>query len=336
MAKEQDLPLNPTKISGACGRLMCCLRYEFEAYKDFKSRAPKKGAIIETPLGLAKVIDFDTPREVITLRLEDGKQLAIPLSEFECDADESGKKRPCRIGRDAIDRCASSSIILALAALEQELAQQNGGLAGKERASREPRGRGRGQREGREGRDGREGRSSRGQRDGRGARESGGLREGDASRGPGISREAGDAERGQSTRHPRRANQRTGQGGATELPSAGQGAAQSAWQKSKPRPGQHSSGLRNAGRSSERSGAITGAATGDRSGRRPGSEDRAGSGSRAATGNRANSNNRASTGDRPNNRVPAPNQSGESTDTRSSEGRRRRRRRPDDSTPSAS
>ena len=44
MAKEQDLPLNPLKISGLCGRLMCCLRYEYDAYKDFKSRAPKRGA----------------------------------------------------------------------------------------------------------------------------------------------------------------------------------------------------------------------------------------------------------------------------------------------------
>ncbi len=43
MAKEQDLPLNPLKISGLCGRLMCCLRYEYEAYKDFKSRAPEEG-----------------------------------------------------------------------------------------------------------------------------------------------------------------------------------------------------------------------------------------------------------------------------------------------------
>lgn len=42
MAKEQDLSLNPQKISGVCGRLMCCLRYEYEAYKDFKSRAPRR------------------------------------------------------------------------------------------------------------------------------------------------------------------------------------------------------------------------------------------------------------------------------------------------------
>ena len=47
MAKEQDLPLNSAKISGVCGRLMCCLRYEFEAYKDFKSRAPKKKTLID-------------------------------------------------------------------------------------------------------------------------------------------------------------------------------------------------------------------------------------------------------------------------------------------------
>ena len=51
MAKEQDLSLNPQKISGVCGRLMCCLRYEFDAYKDFKSRAPKQNATVETPDG---------------------------------------------------------------------------------------------------------------------------------------------------------------------------------------------------------------------------------------------------------------------------------------------
>lgn len=125
MAKEQDLPLNPVKISGACGRLMCCLRYEFEAYKDFKNRAPKKGAIIDTPLGKAKVIDFDTPREVITMRLEDGKQLAIPLAEFDPPEEGAASKRPCCVGRDAIDRCASSSILMALAALEQELIESS-------------------------------------------------------------------------------------------------------------------------------------------------------------------------------------------------------------------
>ncbi len=51
MAKEQDLSLNPQKISGLCGRLMCCLRYEYDAYKDFKSRAPKANATVQTPGG---------------------------------------------------------------------------------------------------------------------------------------------------------------------------------------------------------------------------------------------------------------------------------------------
>ena len=70
MAKEQDLPLNSTKISGACGRLMCCLRYEFEAYRDFKGRAPKRNAVIDTPLGKGKIIEYDTPKEQICLRLQ--------------------------------------------------------------------------------------------------------------------------------------------------------------------------------------------------------------------------------------------------------------------------
>ena len=55
--------------------LMCCLRYEFEAYKDFKSRAPKKKTLIDTPLGKARIQEYDTPREQLVLRLENGKSL---------------------------------------------------------------------------------------------------------------------------------------------------------------------------------------------------------------------------------------------------------------------
>ncbi len=99
MAKEQDLPLNPLKISGLCGRLMCCLRYEFEAYKDFKSRAPRRNAIIETPQGLAKVIDMNTPREMITLQFEDGSRTEVPLSAMDCSCD---KGCPCRVKAEAL------------------------------------------------------------------------------------------------------------------------------------------------------------------------------------------------------------------------------------------
>ena len=107
MAKDQDLPLNPAKISGLCGRLMCCLRYEFEAYKDFKSRAPKKNALIETPLGLAKVVEFDTPRENVRVRFEDGKSMSIPVSAMDTGdkvAREGENLRPCHVSQEAFDK----------------------------------------------------------------------------------------------------------------------------------------------------------------------------------------------------------------------------------------
>ncbi len=107
MAKEQDLPLNPLKISGLCGRLMCCLRYEFDAYKDFKSRAPKRGAIIETPAGLAKVAELNTPRETVKIRFEDGTSVAIPLSGMECS---KGGTCPCSVKREALEAVTGATV----------------------------------------------------------------------------------------------------------------------------------------------------------------------------------------------------------------------------------
>ena len=128
MAKEQDLPLNSTKISGACGRLMCCLRYEFEAYRDFKGRAPKRNAVIETPLGKGKIVEYDTPKEQLTLRLENGKQVRVALADME--ASEAAVKKseelncPCRpdtASRAALERLATPEIQLALAELDREM-----------------------------------------------------------------------------------------------------------------------------------------------------------------------------------------------------------------------
>ena len=104
MAKEQDLSLNPQKISGVCGRLMCCLRYEYDAYKDFKSRAPKVNASIETPEGTAKVTSLDVPREVVTVKLEGEKPVKVPLSAM--DAPEEGA-RPKSIGEEAWEEATS-------------------------------------------------------------------------------------------------------------------------------------------------------------------------------------------------------------------------------------
>jgi cell fate regulator YaaT (PSP1 superfamily) len=72
MAKEQSLSLNPTKISGQCGRLMCCLTYEFETYKDLKKKMPKIGKSVTTTSGKGKVIRHNAICNRITVRLEDG------------------------------------------------------------------------------------------------------------------------------------------------------------------------------------------------------------------------------------------------------------------------
>lgn len=69
MAKDQDLPLNPLSISGACGRLLCCLKYEHPLYMEFKADAPKLGAEVETPEGLGTVVGHDVPREKVVVRL---------------------------------------------------------------------------------------------------------------------------------------------------------------------------------------------------------------------------------------------------------------------------
>lgn len=69
MAKEQGLSLNPTKISGTCGRLMCCLKYEQEAYLDLLRRTPKVNALVMTPKGKGTVVDQNLLTGILTVRL---------------------------------------------------------------------------------------------------------------------------------------------------------------------------------------------------------------------------------------------------------------------------
>ena len=70
MAKEQSLSLSPVKISGTCGRLMCCLKYEQEAYEHLLRVTPKNGAIVDTPDGKGTVIDFNLLTGMLTVSLE--------------------------------------------------------------------------------------------------------------------------------------------------------------------------------------------------------------------------------------------------------------------------
>lgn len=112
MAKDQDLSLNPQKISGLCGRLMCCLRYEDEAYKDFKSRAPKARSTVKTPEGEGKVVELDVPRELVVVRVGDEKPVKVPLAAFEPGEDGA---RPHEIGEQAWeDAKGSGAAILGL------------------------------------------------------------------------------------------------------------------------------------------------------------------------------------------------------------------------------
>ena len=77
MARDQDLPANPMKISGACGRLMCCLKYEHPIYDEFRATTPAVGARVETPDGDGKVVAHDVPRDQVVVRLEAGGKATV-------------------------------------------------------------------------------------------------------------------------------------------------------------------------------------------------------------------------------------------------------------------
>lgn len=77
MAKEQNLPLNPSKISGVCGRLMCCLSYEYTTYKELLKGLPKEGQTIKTKEGSGKVLSVNALTRSVSVELQDGRQINI-------------------------------------------------------------------------------------------------------------------------------------------------------------------------------------------------------------------------------------------------------------------
>ena len=82
MAKDQGLALNPSKISGACGRLMCCLQYEHQTYKELSQSMPKLGTNIQTPGGLGKVMQNNIIKQTVLVRLEDESILTYSAEEL--------------------------------------------------------------------------------------------------------------------------------------------------------------------------------------------------------------------------------------------------------------
>lgn len=83
MAKMQKATLDPAKISGYCGRLKCCLRYEDETYTDLKKRLPKKNTRVKTKNGQGRVIDTQILSQLVMVEFESGEKSAIGLEELE-------------------------------------------------------------------------------------------------------------------------------------------------------------------------------------------------------------------------------------------------------------
>jgi cell fate regulator YaaT (PSP1 superfamily) len=106
MAKEQGLPLNPSKISGVCGRLMCCLSYENDNYIQAKQQMPQIGAILQTPSGSGKVVSINVPKNSVEVMLESGVTIQVPVEEEKKKSGGCGSGGSC--GSGSCGTCGSS------------------------------------------------------------------------------------------------------------------------------------------------------------------------------------------------------------------------------------
>ena len=118
MAKEQGLSLNPTKISGTCGRLMCCLKYESEAYQDMIARTPPVDSLVSTPQGRGTVMSVSLLKSTCKVRLQSSPDAPEVFSCEDCKLLRSGRDR--RRGED-------ESTLLAEADAPAPRAQQSRG-----------------------------------------------------------------------------------------------------------------------------------------------------------------------------------------------------------------
>ena len=93
MAKTQNLSLNPTKISGTCGRLMCCLKYEQEAYEDLIRRSPKQDSFVDTPEGRGTVVELDLLRQRVKVRMEENPETVTVFANEDIAVLRNGKAK---------------------------------------------------------------------------------------------------------------------------------------------------------------------------------------------------------------------------------------------------
>ncbi|WKZ19332.1 MAG: regulatory iron-sulfur-containing complex subunit RicT [Candidatus Jettenia sp. CY-1] len=98
MAKNQKATLDPSKISGRCGRLMCCLRYEDKVYEDLKHSLPRKGSIIKTTEGIGEVVNCDVLQQQVTIELNNGNKICVSTRDIIDKVRESLRQQettPC-------------------------------------------------------------------------------------------------------------------------------------------------------------------------------------------------------------------------------------------------
>ncbi len=93
MAKNQKATLDPSKISGRCGRLMCCLRYEDKVYEDLKRSLPKKGSVVRTAKGIGEVVNYDVLGSQVTIELDNGSKINIPAQDIVDKVSEPPKEK---------------------------------------------------------------------------------------------------------------------------------------------------------------------------------------------------------------------------------------------------
>ena len=124
MAKDQDLPVNPLRIAGACGRLMCCLKYEHPLYQDFRKDAPPVGSTVTTAEGPGTVVGHNVPSDTVVVKLSaDGRAQRLPQGQrVRVTEGLRGDARQAADRAGRIKLCAGRSgrlvaVVLALAAL---------------------------------------------------------------------------------------------------------------------------------------------------------------------------------------------------------------------------
>ena len=135
MAKDQDLPLNPLRISGACGRLLCCLKYEHPLYVKAHETVPPRGSEVDTPEGPGRVVEVNVPSETVKVRLRDGGRTCSCSFASVCAPRGRPRRAVQRLtGREDRDRGQGSGRPLVLQRRDRQ------GRAGP-RQARVPRGR---------------------------------------------------------------------------------------------------------------------------------------------------------------------------------------------------